>query len=68
MWPLTSESDPLRDSAGGLVLPALSPVVKDNIGEAVSPTSEVTAEVLCPLDRKIYQDLSSEVKSAWTVM
>lgn len=53
LWPLTSEPGPSHDSAGALVLPGLSPVVKDNIWEAVTTnevTAEVATEVLCPLD------------------
>lgn len=34
---LTPQSGPTYDSAGALVLPGLSPVVKDNIREAVTP-------------------------------
>ena len=45
LWPLTSEPGPTHDSTGGLVSPGLSPTVKDNIQEALTPPNEVTAEV-----------------------
>lgn len=68
LWPLTSEPGPTHNSAGALVLPSLSPAVKDNILEAVTPPSEVNAGVLCPLDHKIYQSLSSVAETGQTVM